>query len=154
MNLLSRILFPAAVLAYAVGGVSGALRPDPGYSGVAVLSPVSDTVVYQSDGYRARRTGDFEPYTIPDSILSSLGVFSIEVKQELTALDTLVPPDSLKYSRPTRGGDMFPFPDTHTVPPAEQSVSIPESMKSFSPSFSAAAEGPALSAPPFSILCL
>ena len=102
MNLLSRILFPAAVLAYAVGGVSGALRPDPGYSGVTVLSPVSDTVVYQSDGYRARRTGDFEPYTIPDSILSSLGVFSIEVKQELTALDTLVPPDSLKYSDPFR----------------------------------------------------
>ena len=55
MNLLSRILFPAAVLAYAVGGVSGALRPDPGYTGVTVLSPVSDTVVYQSDGYRARR---------------------------------------------------------------------------------------------------
>ena len=102
MKALSNIFFPVAVLAMTVSGVIGTGRPEQHLIEVGV--PVRDTVVYPTDGYRVGRSDDFSTFTIPDSLLTgddSLMLFVPE-EPELTALDTLIPPDSLRLKDPFR----------------------------------------------------
>lgn len=105
MKALSHILFPATVLAMTVSGILGTGRPEQ--HTVAVGAPVSftDTVTYPVSGYKIGRNGeDFGTYTLPDSLLDDGYVLRLNASDEpqLTALDTLIPPDSLRLTDPFR----------------------------------------------------
>lgn len=70
-------------------------------------SGARDTVIYPAENYKARRVGNFEAVSIADSLLGgsdsiAFGEALLDTLPQLTARDTLIPPDSLKETDPFR----------------------------------------------------
>ena len=107
MSMLSRIWFPAAVVSLAVAGAVAST--DPVQSSYTVEAPVvlQDTVKYPLGAYKLRRRGNFDAQNLPDSVLKALGI-TIDFAEEndttprLTARDTTIVPDSLRFTDPFR----------------------------------------------------
>lgn len=111
--MLSKYWFPAAVVSVALAATVA--TTDPVESSYTVfnaglseaVSPLQDTVKYPLGAYKFRRRGDFAAESLPDSVLRALGI-TIDFADEndttprLTARDTTVVPDSLRYTDPFR----------------------------------------------------
>lgn len=130
--MLSQILLPLALTASIAAGSlagthrAGADRAEADLGGVEVsrgrtgsldpadlqtleallTSPLCDTVIYSTPGYKARRKGDFDQIKIADSLLVGTNVGSFEDEEtdsvRISARDTLIPPDSLQFTDPFR----------------------------------------------------
>ena len=107
MNVLSRIWFPAtvlataAVLSFAHPGREGTRRYIPEDEAFA------DTVVYLKDAYKLKRIGSFDAVSIADSLLQMADSDStsdalLDTLPHLTARDTIPVPDSLRLTDPFR----------------------------------------------------
>lgn len=68
MKMLSRITFPAAVLAIVTAGSMNLTR-DPVESCSLATIPSRDTVIYPTDAYKQHRIGNLEDDFLPDSLL-------------------------------------------------------------------------------------
>lgn len=68
MKILSRITFPAAVLAIVTAGSMNLTR-DPVESCSLATIPSRDTVIYPTDAYKQHRIGNLEDDFLPDSLL-------------------------------------------------------------------------------------
>lgn len=68
MKMLSRITFPAAVLAIVTAGSMNLTR-DPVESCSLATIPSRDTVIYPTDAYKQHRIGNLEDVFLPDSLL-------------------------------------------------------------------------------------
>lgn len=68
MKMLSRITFPAAVLAIVTAGSMNLTR-DPVESCSLATIPSRDTVIYPTDAYKQHRIGNLEDGFLPDSLL-------------------------------------------------------------------------------------
>ncbi len=107
MNVLSRIWFPATVLATAAV-LSFA---HPGREVTRHYIPedeaFADTVVYLKDAYKLKRIGSFDAVSIADSLLQMADSDStsdalLDTLPHLTARDTIPVPDSLRLTDPFR----------------------------------------------------
>jgi len=101
---MSHISFPAAVLLLAAAGMSG-FGKEPVRSGpFPAITAVGDTVIYPTDSYKRHRIGNIEEEAARlDSLLAEEYSETIpDSLQLLSARDTLIPPDSLKYTDPFR----------------------------------------------------
>ena len=107
MNVLSRIWFPATVLATAAF-LSFA---HPGREVTRRYIPedeaFADTVVYLEDAYKLKRIGSFDAVSIADSLLQMADSDStsdalLDTLPHLTARDTIPVPDSLRLTDPFR----------------------------------------------------
>ena len=107
MNVLSRIWFPAtvlataAVLSFAHPGREVTRRYIPEDEAFA------DTVVYLKDAYKLKRIGSFDAVSIADSLLQMADSDStsdalLDTLPHLTARDTIPVPDSLRLTDPFR----------------------------------------------------
>lgn len=107
MNVLSRIWFPAtvlataAVLSFAHPGREVTRRYIPENEAFA------DTVVYLKDAYKLKRIGSFDAVSIADSLLQMADSDStsdaiLDTLPHLTARDTIPVPDSLRLTDPFR----------------------------------------------------
>ena len=107
MNVLSRIWFPAtvlataAVLSFAHPGREVTRRYIPEDEAFA------DTVVYLKDAYKLKRIGSFDAVNIADSLLQMADSDStsdalLDTLPHLTARDTIPVPDSLRLTNPFR----------------------------------------------------
>ena len=107
MNVLSRIWFPAtvlataAVLSFAHPGREVTRRYIPEDEAFA------DTVVYLKDAYKLKRIGSFDAVSIADSLLQmadsdSTSEALLDTLPHLTARDTIPVPDSLRLTDPFR----------------------------------------------------
>ena len=107
MNVLSRIWFPAtvlataAVLSFAHPGREVTRRYIPEDEAFA------DTVVYLKDAYKLKRIGSFDAVSIADSLLQMADSDStsdalLDTLPHLTARDTIPVPDSLRLTNPFR----------------------------------------------------
>jgi len=104
MRLAGRILFPAAVVGATIAGVFG-FEPSVHTYAVESYSEAADTVIYVNDGYKKRRSGNFEKTFIADSLLAgmdSLDAESLDTLRVLLARDTIKVPDSLRLTDPFR----------------------------------------------------
>ena len=107
MSLLSRISFPAAVLAATTAAALGLGRAPVEYRELPSFTEMADTVIYEKDAYKKGRVGDFEQATIADSLLDQTSAVEdstavIDTIPHLTARDTIKAPDSLKLTDPFR----------------------------------------------------
>lgn len=109
MNLFSRILFPASMMAIATMGAIG-FNHEP-METYAVPSPaeVRDTVKYPRNGYRLRRnpSQQMELFSMDSIASADSGQDSTELEifdsiPRLTARDTIKVPDSLRFTDPFR----------------------------------------------------
>lgn len=104
MRLAGRILFPAAVVGATIAGVFG-FEPSVHTYSVESWSEAADTVIYLNDGYKKRRSGDFERTVIADSLLAgldSIGSGMLDTVPVILARDTIKIPDSLRWTDPFR----------------------------------------------------
>jgi len=103
MSALRNFLFPAAMVGTAIAGMMFPERPAHRSYELDVAAP--DTVLYQKDAYKLNRKGDLAEIALSDSLLASLQINQEALEDTipvLTARDTIVPPDSLKYTDPFR----------------------------------------------------
>lgn len=104
MRLAGRILFPAAVVGATIAGVFG-FEPSVQTYTVESWSEATDTVIYVNDGYKKRRTGNFERTVIADSLLAGLDSLvdeGLDTVPVILARDTIKVPDSLRLTDPFR----------------------------------------------------
>jgi len=104
MRLAGRILFPAAVVGATIAGVFG-FEPSVHTYSIDSWSEATDTVIYVNDGYKKRRSGDFETAQIADSLLAamdSIGSGILDTVPIILARDTIKIPDSLRFTDPFR----------------------------------------------------
>ncbi len=104
MRLAGRILFPAAVVGATIAGVFG-FEPSVHTYSIESYTEAADTVIYENDGYKKRRSGNFERTFIADSLLAgmdSLDAESIDTVRLILARDTIKVPDSLQWTDPFR----------------------------------------------------
>ena len=94
MSVLSRILFPAAILTLTVAFASTPSREAPWRMAAKAHAP--DTVIYSEDGYKLLRKGTMPDEKIPDSVLRKAGL-KVKVnigdsdEGDTVAVDTLSP---------------------------------------------------------------
>lgn len=107
MNVLSRIWFPATVLATAA--VLSFARPGREVTRryIPEDEAFADTVVYLKDAYKLKRIGSFDAVSIADSLLQMADSDStsdalLDTLPHLTARDTIPVPDSLRLTDPFR----------------------------------------------------
>ena len=110
MKALSRILFPAAVLAaVTAASVDTGTRTQktvdvnvPQY--VWKYVPSQDTILSPKDRYKLRRIGNFDAIKIQDSLSGPADslLFELDTLPHLTARDTIKVPDSLRFTDPFR----------------------------------------------------
>lgn len=107
MNVLSRIWFPATVLATAA--VLSFARPGREVTRryIPEDEAFADTVVYLKDAYKLKRIGSFDAVSIADSLLQmadsdSTSEALLDTLPHLTARDTIPVPDSLRLTDPFR----------------------------------------------------
>jgi len=91
MNFLSRIAFPAAVIAMTAAAASTPSREAPGHKSYVV--EVSDTVVYPADRYKIGRVGTVSDEKLPDSLYRKARINVFISDGEI--IDTVATPDSL-----------------------------------------------------------
>lgn len=123
MNALSRIWFPTAVVVMTAAGALGLGSTPVEKHALPEFAPVQDTVIYVNDGYKVRRTGDFERAVIADSLLDQAGMLDsadvavLDTMPHLTARDTIKVPDSLRFTDPFRFKYYVALIDslTHTI---------------------------------------
>ena len=104
MRLAGKILFPAAVVSATIAGVFG-FEPSVHTYTVESWSEAADTVIYVNDGYKKRRSGDFERTAIADSLLAAMDSLTAgeqDTARILLARDTIKIPDSLRLTDPFR----------------------------------------------------
>lgn len=106
MKLLSRIIFPAAVVSSVAAAALG-----PGASGIEftdipgeICLEAADTVVYPRDAYKLRRVADLGEWEIADSLLKAAADSGAvaDTLPHLSARDTIKAPDSLRFTDPFR----------------------------------------------------
>lgn len=104
MKSLSRIWFPAAVLAFTAMSTLGTVREPAGLGHVPAVTQTRDTVIYDNDGYKKRRVGNFEEIQIADSLLADSHAEEavLDTMPRITARDTMKVPQELQYSDPFR----------------------------------------------------
>ena len=103
MKALSRILFPAAVVASIAATVAaGPVGIDNKVKAGGAAS--SDTIIYPKDGYKLHRKGDFDVLDLKDSLSGPDDSLLMETDTlpRLSARDTIKVPDSLKFTDPFR----------------------------------------------------
>ncbi|MCQ2183090.1 MAG: putative porin [Bacteroidales bacterium] len=104
MRCLSHIILPAAVLLMSAAGVSGFGRGPVNAGPIPAGTATRDTVIYPTDSYKRHRIGNIEEEAARlDSLADELinDTSGADVPQ-LSTRDTLIPPDSLKYTDPFR----------------------------------------------------
>jgi len=91
MNFLSRIAFPAAVIAMTAAAASTPSREAPTHRSYTV--EVTDTVVYPADRYKLGRVGTVSDEKLPDSLYRKARINVFISDGEI--IDTVATPDSL-----------------------------------------------------------
>ena len=99
------LLLGAVLIAIAFEMQAGPVRGE--YGPISSENGACDTVIYPANNYRARRVGNFEAVSIADSLLGgpdtlTFAEYLLDTVPQLTARDTLIPPDSLKETDPFR----------------------------------------------------
>lgn len=107
MNVLSRIWFPATVLATAAVLSFAHPRREVTRRYIPEDEAFADTVVYLKDAYKLKRIGSFDAVSIADSLLQMADSDStsdaiLDTLPHLTARDTIPVPDSLRLTDPFR----------------------------------------------------
>lgn len=111
--MLSKYWFPAAVVSVALAATVATADPVESTYNVSyaarseAVSPLQDTVKYPLGAYKLRRKGNFDAQSLPDSVLQALGITidfadGNDTTPRLTARDTTVVPDSLRFTDPFR----------------------------------------------------
>lgn len=110
MRIRKDMIFPAllagtVLIAIALEMQAGPVRGE--FAPSASCGEAQDTVIYPTENYKARRVGRFEAVNIADSLLGGpdsliYGESLLDTVPQLTARDTLIPPDSLKETDPFR----------------------------------------------------
>lgn len=103
--MLSKILFPAAVVSMALGG--SLVHSSPVRHSFSVPEISADTVIYRNDGFKRFRRGTMEEAAVTDSLLKTFGDFTMDEEvsdtlPRLSARDTIHAPDSLRLTDPFR----------------------------------------------------
>ena len=105
MSILSKILFPSAVVSLALAGTL--MHTSPVQRSFVVPEVSVDTVIYHNDGFKRFRRGVMEDIALSDSLLAALGSYGTAEELEdtvhrLSARDTIFAPDSLRLIDPFR----------------------------------------------------
>ena len=105
MSILSKILFPSAVVSLALAGAL--VHTSPVQRSFVVPEVSVDTVIYRNDGFKRFRRGVMEDIALSDSLLAALGSYGNAEELEdtvhrLSARDTIFAPDSLRLIDPFR----------------------------------------------------
>lgn len=103
MRLLAHIAFPAAVMVLTAAGVSGFGREPVQAGPMPVRTASADTVIYPTDSYKRHRIGNIDEEAARlDSLLDEEIGAATDTFPYISARDTLIPPDSLRFTDPFR----------------------------------------------------